>query len=122
MRRILLSMILLSAISFSCKEEEDPQLVCGKLDPVAELPWLNTLTNELNDSYFGVYYSISTSIYEGETVFILRNCCPNCNSVTPVYSCNGTQLGILSANAGINPAILDQAKIIWKGDLYVCTN
>jgi hypothetical protein len=121
-KKLLLSLLFLIVFSFGCKEDEDPTLICGTIDPVADLTWLNTLTNELNDSYFGVYYSISKTTYEGNDVFVLRNCCPNCNSVIPVYSCTGDQLGILSANAGINPAILDNAVVIWKGDLYACTS
>jgi hypothetical protein len=120
MKKITVPLLLVLAVSFGCKETEEPVLICGKIDPVADLPRLNTLTNELNDSYFGVYYSISETTYEGNDVFVLRNCCPNCNSVIPVYSCTGNQLGVLSANAGINPAILDHAVVIWKGDLYAC--
>jgi hypothetical protein len=122
MKKLLLSFLFLIVFTFGCKEDEEPALICGTTDPVADLPWLNTLTNELNDSYFGVYYSISKTTFEGNDVFVLRNCCPNCNSVIPVYSCTGDQLGILSANSGINPAIMDNAVVIWKGDLYACTS
>jgi hypothetical protein len=122
MKKFIVLMLLVFSVSFGCKEDEEPILICGTIDPVVDLPWLNTLTNELNDSYFGVYYSISKTTYEGNDVFVLRNCCPNCNSVIPVFSCTGDQLGILSANAGINPAILDNAVVIWKGDLYACTS
>jgi hypothetical protein len=122
MKKFIVLMLLVFSVSFGCKEDEEPILICGTIDPVADLPWLNTLTDELNDSYFGVYYSISKTTYEGNDVFVLRNCCPNCNSVIPVFSCTGDQLGILSANAGINPAILDYAVVIWKGDLYACTS
>ncbi len=122
MKKILLPLAILIAISFGCKEEEDPILICGTTDPIADLPWLNILTNELDDSYFGVYYSVAATTYDGNDVFVIRNCCPNCNSIIPVYSCSGDKLGVLSADAGINPAILDNAKIIWKGTGYTCSN
>jgi hypothetical protein len=116
--KITVLLLLVLAVSFGCKETEKPVLICGMIDPVADLPWLNTLTNEFNDSYFGVYYSISKTTYEGNDAFTLRNCCPNCNSMIPVYSCTGDQLGILAANTGINPAILNHEVMIWKFDLY----
>lgn len=122
MKKLMILILLIVSVSIACKEDEEPILICGTIDPVADLPWLTTLTKELNDSYFGVYISIAKTTYEGNDVFVLRNCCPNCNSVIPVYSCSGDQIGILSANTGINPSILDNAEVIWKGDLYVCTN
>ena len=120
MKNIFFSIVLVLTISFGCKEETEPILICDTLDPVADLPWLNIMTNELNDSYYGVYFAIATTEYEDQTVFILTNCCPNCNSLTPVFTCTGDQLGYLSADSGINPAILDDAQVIWKGDLYAC--
>jgi hypothetical protein len=121
-KKLLSSIFLIFIFCLGCKEEEAPELICGKSDPVADLPWLKTLTSELNASYFGVYYSIAKTTYKGQTVLVLRNCCPNCSTLIPVYSCSGEKLGVLSANSGINPAILDNAVIIWKGDFYACTN
>ncbi|MFC3881344.1 hypothetical protein ACFOSV_14215 [Algoriphagus namhaensis] len=114
-------LILFFCLIFSaCKEEEQPRLICGVTDPVASLDWLSLFTNEIDESYYGVYYYISHTQLDGQDVFVVQDCCPNCFNIPVVYACDGESLGFLSADAGINPAILDESTIIWKGTGFSC--
>ncbi len=121
MKKSLLSLVILMIICFSCKEEEEPILYCGVVDPAQNLTWLNQLTNELDESYLGIYFYVSAAIYENNRVFLVENCCPFCNSVTLVYNCKGEILGALGKDgAGIEPTEVTDKVIVWRGTDFAC--
>jgi hypothetical protein len=83
----LLLIVLLTA--FSCKKEGDsPQAPCAVANPAQDLPWLKEKIEALS-SLDSSYEYIQQATYQGQTVFIFRNCCENCNSTAPVYNCRG---------------------------------
>jgi len=122
MKKSLLSILVLILLSIGCKENEDPITYCGVENPSENLTWLSQLTNELDDSYFGVYFYVTAGTYQGQTVFLSKNCCPNCNSVALVYSCEGEFLGVLGrGGTGIEPTEVKDEVVIWRGTGMVCT-
>ncbi|WP_075351060.1 hypothetical protein [Algoriphagus marinus] len=122
MKKSLLSLFVLFFLITACKEEEEPITYCGVENPAESLTWLNTLTDELNDSYFGVYFYVTAGKYQNEEVFLIRNCCPNCNTIISVYACDGEVLGFLGRDgAGIDPTEIKDEVIIWRGTGFECT-
>jgi len=107
---------------FSCGDENpEPLLICGVSDPVLQLTWLNELTAELDESYFNQYFYVSSGKYQGEDVFIVKNCCPNCNSVESVYSCEGSVIGFLAFDGvSIDPSEISDEQVIWRGFNFQC--
>jgi hypothetical protein len=110
--------IILSTLCFliSCHEEKDPGSV---ENPVKELPWLVDRIQELENSELGQYFYFTQAKYGNETVFILGNCCPMCDSNIPVYNCSGEQIGIVYGD--IPETILDNDILIWKSTNSTCT-
>jgi len=111
----MLSIILFSA----CTEQDEPGLV---LDP--DLVWLNERIQEMEQSTdeLSRYFYVSSGSYEGGRVFIFANCCPHCNTVTPVYNVEGELLGFLSysGNDGIPNADISDQKLYWKPKKFLC--
>jgi hypothetical protein len=106
---------------FSCDKDHMSDNTCNVSNPLKELEWLkSTIQNiEQLSPDASKYYYISMAKYNGETVFIEGNCDPLANSVLPVLSCNGEQLGVLGE---INPDSLTDRKVIWKTANSVCYN
>ncbi len=122
MKNLTFLLLLSLVLSFGCKEDEEPALVCGTADPVANLPWLNTFAKELNDSYYGVYFYVTAGTYQDQQVFLIKNCCPNCNTITLVYACGGEVLGSLGRDGvGIDATEIKDEVIIWRGTGFACT-
>ncbi|MHA7131385.1 hypothetical protein [Algoriphagus namhaensis] len=121
-KKILPLLVLLALASFSCgRENIDPILVCAAADPVLELDWLNTLTSELDDSVISTYYYITAAVYQNQEVFILKNCCPNCNAVELVYTCSGETIGFLARDGvSIDPSEISEETVIWRGFNFSC--
>ncbi|MFH4969480.1 hypothetical protein V8G61_14835 [Gaetbulibacter sp. M240] len=106
-----------------CESIESPRLFCGVSNPVEELIWLKQKTEELKQT--GLYETGQVYIwyteYDGETYFIIDNCCPNCNSVLLIYNCMGEYV---SANTTISEYINSYDKdinnVIWNPENFSC--
>jgi hypothetical protein len=57
-------------------------------NPAQDLPWLREKVKALRERQSSYEY-IQQATYRGQTVFIFGNCCPSCNTVVPVYNCQG---------------------------------
>mgnify|MGYP005748228407 CR=1 FL=1 len=117
--RNFLSILFLSLIFFSCEKAEGP-VSCGVENPSQNLPWLAERIENIEASSFPEYFYIVEARYNGETVFLFENCCPFCNSVVPVYNCNGDLLGYLSEQNGIDPSKISFVQIAWKPSNSSC--
>ena len=82
---------------------------CGVSNPAEELPWLKAKTDELKQSslYEAGQVYIWTTQFNGENYFIIDNCCPNCNSVLSIYTCDGEDV---SSNQTISDYIYSYDK------------
>lgn len=110
---------LLGMIFFSCQKDELPVLVCGVEDPVEDLDWLNEQIRELEGSDFGAFQYFTQAKSGNQDIFILKNCCSNCNSVYPIYDCQGNELGSVGDSRFPMSAISDE-KVIWKSSNSLC--
>ena len=100
MKKFSYLMMLVFLVGFSCQEKsEEPVFeACGVKDPLNELAWLAERTAQNEPTELGSYFYITQAEYEKEIIFVMRNCCPFCNTVITVYNCEGTLLGIVSEN------------------------
>ncbi len=117
---ILLALLFLL---FSCSDDDSLPVIaaCGVSNPVEDLDWLGNSIRELqsNDSEVSQFFFVSQAIFEGETVFIFNNCCPFCNTVATVHSCDGTVLGFL--NNEIPEIDITESTIVYRPDGFGCT-
>lgn len=105
MRKIFISLLFFTILS--CDNEET---ICGVTNPIEDLPWLKSMTQDIEASDFGQYTYIQQAHYFGQTVFIVNNCCPFCLSIVPVYNCEGE----LICNVGeCVDKLLTHEKYIW---------
>lgn len=119
--RIHTFLIVLMLLSFSCPDNDDKEIpLCGTNNPIEELAWLKSVINEINlpDSLFAKYFYISQASYKGETIFIIDNCCPTCNTAIIIYDCEGEILGYLGDKIRIDE--IDYSKIIYKPNDFAC--
>lgn len=118
----LIILIGILLINFGCKEEEKPMVFCGVENPAENLSWLKAITEELNESYLGPFFYVTSGTYQDQQVFLVENCCPDCNTVTLVYACGGENIGILGFDgAGIEPSEVKDQVIVWRGEGNLCT-
>lgn len=105
----------------SCVSHDFPQAnTCDVRNPVDDLPWLKAKVAELNNSEFSrKYWYITQATYNLETVFIIKNCCPNCLTLPPpVHACNGQ---VLFDGADEQFDDIQAERLIWKSTEYACT-
>ncbi|HEY9488320.1 MAG TPA: hypothetical protein VIQ51_08310 [Chryseosolibacter sp.] len=105
----------------SCVSHDDPQAnTCNVNNPIEDLPWLKKEVAEFNGSDLErAYWFITKATYKSETVFIVRNCCPNCSTLPPpVYACNGVLL-FRGNDEQYND--ISGERLIWKSPEYACT-
>lgn len=115
-------LLLAFAMSFSaCSEDEvAPLQACDTQNVLMDLPWLAELIEEQEQSFVGQNYSfIATGKFNQRRVFILQNCCPNCASIFPIYTCEGDVLGTLGSG-GIEFDSIDNYEVIWKSSENSC--
>jgi len=127
MKRILLFATLISLMAFSCEKDETTNMLvsgntCTVNNPVEELAWLKAEVQrrEQNPSDIEKYFYIQQADYKQQTVFIYNNCCPMCNTIMPVYDCQGKLLFYLSdkPEEGKN---IKNTKVIWQPKDYACS-
>lgn len=122
MKRILIPIVLLTLL-FSCYSDNGDVLIigaCGVDNPVEQLPWLKTRVDDLknNGSDLSKFFYVQIAEYQEETVFIFNNCCPTCNTIIPVYKCQGDLLGTLFTE--IQPNEISNSKILYRPKDFSC--
>lgn len=121
--------MVISLSIISCKNDDDNlNNTCSVANPIEDLDWLKEKIEELEQSSLfesGEIY-ISQANYNGNTIFILGNCCALCNSVISVYDCEGeliARLGYDDENDFvINFDIFERDTIIWSPPNFTCGN
>ncbi|MCE7991715.1 MAG: hypothetical protein HEP71_07040 [Roseivirga sp.] len=115
--------ILLLITICACSDIPAPD-TCLDPENAESANWLQTIIDEMeNDtSQFAIYGYITTGTYDGQRIFIIKNCCVSCSYVAPVYSCSGQSLGFLSYQGnGVHPDHIDGEELFWKRSDSVCT-
>ena len=109
-------------IFFSCNESEITS--CESENPINDLEWLyDEIESIKSHNEHAKFQVISSAVYEGNMVFLFGNCCPNCNTATPVKNCFGEQVGVLGGEEGsINFDALKELKTLWKSTDSACNN
>jgi hypothetical protein len=130
---LMISAILL--LFFACEEPNINNCIVEK--PLEELVWLNSEISQIEaDTLMSAYWYISTALYQGNTVFVLQDCCPVCNTVHLVFNCSGEPIGYIRYDqyrdakpiklgedtlAPIYSDNLTNKSILWKPDNFMCT-
>ncbi|MBN7813167.1 hypothetical protein J0A68_19585 [Algoriphagus sp. H41] len=119
MKKLLYVFAFLGLLTFSCSDDSDPIRACG-MDNVLEMPWIQQQIAETESTELGRdYWYISTGTYHSQTVFLLQNCCPMCNTIVPIFDCGGNTLGTLGSS-GISLDDISDRKVIWKSSNNSC--
>lgn len=119
MKNYIYLIFFLVCFSFSCSDDTDPIRACN-VENVLDLSWLQELIAQTEKFEIGRDYTfISMGIYDSQTVFLLNNCCPLCNSIVPVYDCSGNTLGTIGSE-GISADEITDLKVIWKSSNNSC--
>jgi hypothetical protein len=125
MKKIFLFAAVISLTAFRCEQEADCISplgnTCSVNKPVEDLAWLKAEVKRLEQSTSDVakYFYIQQAEYNQQTIFIYNNCCPVCNTIVPVYNCQGELLFYLSDNPE-EAKNIKNAKIIWKPNGFAC--
>ena len=123
MKKILLQTILLLFLISSCNntDNDDKNNTCNVSNPIEDLTWLKDKITELEQtsSYESGEIYISQANYNGNTVFIMGNCCAVCNTIVPIYNCEGESIGYIGDDT-FDSTILEKDVIIWKPENFVC--
>lgn len=121
--RKILFFTLFALVISACSDIPEPDM-CLDPESAGTSNWLQTIIDEIeNDtSSHASYQHIMTGTYEGQRIFIVKNCCPFCQYVAPVYDCSGEYLGFLSyQDNGINPGDIKDEQLFWKRSDSACT-
>lgn len=117
MKQLLLLLFVLFIVS--CNDDDLNLLTCyGNSE---EQAWLENQIVEFQETDFEKYAYITRGYYQSEMVFVVKNCCPTCGSVVPVYDCSGNLLGLLGSGPdGIDPASISSERVVWASPDSVC--
>ncbi|AEL25611.1 hypothetical protein [Cyclobacterium marinum] len=115
MKKFTFPLLFCFILSFSCIEDQDPETICGVTDPLTNLSWLKTLQENYASDEMSEYNYIGQAIYEGQTVFYLASCCPNCNWQLITYDCSGNKI---EEDHTLDD--LDSKQTIWKSEDSEC--
>jgi len=121
MKKAIIASIFLSFISCENDNLDLPIIAaCDVNNPIDELSWLKKQVSEIenNEGEIAKYFFIEIANYKNETVFIANNCCPICNTVVPIFDCEGQSLGLLGSDILLNE--LSNTRIIFKGEDFSC--
>lgn len=117
MKNILLIFALFVFFCSSCQQNENPRLACGVSNPAVNLTWLSEKIEELEASEFSRNYSyINQVAHEGQTLFVLASCCPNCNWAPVYYDCEGSVV----VDDDLVFSELTGMKLVWKSASSTC--
>ena len=124
--KIIFKLLVVCALVFSCNTIDDMieiKAFCSVENPTEDLTWLKNEIEEReqNITEFSKYLYIHQSTHNGATIIIYADCCPNCNSVYPVYNCEGAFIGIIGNREQDIPFdVLSEGQIIWKTNDFEC--
>ena len=108
---LLTALFVLMLVLFGCHNDDNVE-PCGE-----DLEWLDQRVLELEDQS---YFYVTQGSYQGETVFIFKDCCPFCVTVWLVFSCAGEQLGSISFN-DIAESDISNETLYWTPENFECT-
>lgn len=120
MKKIAILLTLITALfAYSC---ENVKTLCpGEVSDdsvdslIAELE-----AEQSNNTVTRDFTYLAEANHNGNTVFILANCCPYCLSLFPVYDCSGQEIGHIGDDT-FNPNLLNSAKIVWRSENNQCS-
>lgn len=98
MKKYLNLLIPVFFLAFACQENKG---ICD-LPEDTQPVWVQDLITDLEGSAAFNYSYIVTGTYEGQQVFVLKNCCPFCSSAFPVFICDGTEIGTIGSEINGN--------------------
>ncbi|CAH8285412.1 hypothetical protein EV196_1019 [Mariniflexile fucanivorans] len=121
MKKITLLLTLVFIIFSCCKKDNDVTNTCNVSNPVEDLTWLKEQIQELENtsSYESKETYILQTKHDGNSLFILGNCCAACNSVSTVYNCEGEMIGYIGDDT-FNFNLIENSTIIWKAENSIC--
>lgn len=115
MRAAIFIIIAFIATAGSCSKDLDPSgPACNVADAVNDLPWLKAKAQELEASDLHQYHYINKGIYNGQTVFVMANCCPFCSWIPIAYTCDGEQVTDFDFQK------VENSEVFWKSKDNVC--
>lgn len=98
MRKSILTMVC-TALLLACSDKDGEQgaaqlqsqlkTYCENMDSLYARLQADMGIGETDD------WSLTTGVYEGQRVFMVASCCVACNSVIPIYNCEGAHVGTL---------------------------
>lgn len=121
MKKAIIVSIILSFLSCENDSLDLPIIAaCDVNNPIEELTWLKNQISEIenNEGEISKYFFIEIADYNNQTVFIANNCCPICNTVVPIFDCEGQSLGLLGSDILSNE--LSNTRIIFKREDFSC--
>ena len=123
MTKTLLTSAFLLFIMTSCNysDKDDYNNTCNVSNPIENLSWLKDKILELEQTslYESGEIYISQANYNGNTIFIMGNCCAVCNTIVPIYNCKGESIGYIGDDT-FDSTILEKDVIIWKPENFIC--
>lgn len=97
-------------VTFSCNDD----ISCEDFD------WLDSEIQTLEQSGLSHFFYVSQAEYKGMTVYIFKDCCPNCSSLPPrIVNCLGGLIGRLGED--IDASKLKNEMIYWQPDNFACS-
>jgi hypothetical protein len=122
-KKIILGILLLGVFSCEYKDlsEGTSSNTCNVADPATELAWLSAEIEGLDQDTNSLrkYFYAWEGAYNNESVFVISDCCPMCNTVpSAVRNCNGDELFRMNDTKALR---IIGKKIIWKPADYACT-
>ena len=114
---IFLALFLCAGACIDCEDQQN--FACNVEDPATNLPWLAEKIEELEASSTGNFEYVTKGRYGALTIFIMKNCCPNCLSIYLVYNCNGEEIGYLG-DGSIDPDAVTNEEVVWKHEDSPC--
>lgn len=121
MKKIILLICFCLTVCCNSDDTDSPIIpACGTNNPIEDLPWLKTLANQLQEDQndLAEFFFIEIAEFNGETIFLYANCCAVCNTVVPIYNCEGESIGFL--NGEITSEQIQNRQIIFKRDDFSC--
>lgn len=123
MTKTFLTSAFLLFMMTSCNntDNDDINNTCNVSNPIEDLTWLKDKITELEQtsSYESGEIYISQANYNGNTIFIMGNCCAACNTIVPIYNCEGESIGYIGDNT-FDTNLLNKDVIIWKPENFIC--
>ena len=97
-------------------------VACSFENPVQDLPWLKTETDfrTANPNEESQYCYITQAEFNGNPVFIYRDCNPFVNKIDPVLNCFGEFLGFIGGE-GVDFSSLSNERLIWSPTDFSCS-